>query len=400
MKKTMFGLAMCALFLASCSNDPSVGESTAVNPDQINFITSTTRAQITDLPALQSSTAGFVVYATSGSAPTGWFAGIDGTNNYRYNAGNWGWAGVAPQWPTTVAGYPMNFYAYFASSYTGFTPSVTAPSVLMGEYTIQAEAQQVDFLAAKTSTASKPASGQLTMTFNHILSKINFQLVPGYGADVYLQSLNVNNVGNKRTYDFIASTWNAQPAAFTSSYIYKATAKPATKITGVDATELAALSVLPTNMDLMLMPQTAASWVPVSGVSPANAYMGFIYRIETASNPNAIGYKLANSHPNYSSLTPAEQSALNGKPLFVKAGYPFGTSPFTWDMGKGYTYNIQLGTAASMNGYLLDNRYYDENGNPVNLTINGKQPGDPVTPGTISFIVTVTNWNNSSSDIK
>lgn len=400
MKKTMLGFAMCALFLASCSEDQSVGVSPPSNPDAINFISSTTRAAVADLPALKASTAGFVVYASSPASSSAWFTGIDGTNNYKFSTPNWVWAGATPQWPLVAGNYPMNFYAYFAPSYTGFIPAITPATALKGEYTIQPESTQVDFLSAKEIAVSKPASGQLMLTFGHMLSKVNFMIVPGNGVDVHLQSLNINNVGNKRIYDFMTGSWGAQPTALTSGYIYKMLAKPATKITGTDVNELAAKNISPTTADLMLMPQTSAAWTPVSGTAPANAYMGFIYRLETANNVNAVGYKDASAHPNFSGLTPTEQTALSGKPLFVKAGYAFGPSPFTWAPGKAYTYNIQLGTAASMNGYLLDDKYYDENGNPVNLDVIGKDPGDPVSSGSISFLVNVTNWVDQAVEIK
>lgn len=394
MRKFTWSMLILALVATSCSKDEE-SSVTKSDPNQIGFYTNTTRSSVVDLPALGASATGFVVYGASGAAPTTWFTGIDGTNNYKKTGANWGWAGTAPSWPTATTGYPMNFYAYYASSYTGLTLTAPTPAAMVGAYTIQPEATQVDFLAAKASAVSKPASGMLPLTFQHILSKINFGVIPGYGATVYVQSMNVNNVGNLRSYDFRAGDWTAaQPATFVAKYFYKTTATPATPLIGIDATEAAVQNVVPSNGgNLMLMPQTATTWTPVSGTAAANAYMGIIYRLTTASDPNAVGYTVANSHPNYNPVTHA---ALSGKPLFVKVGYPFAPSTMTWVKGKGYTYNICLGTANASNGYIVDDVYYDELGNPTTLPIIGKTEGDPISSGTINFIVNVTPWDDST----
>lgn len=392
-------MVIWAMVLTSCTNDVESSDA-KINPDQIGFYTNTTRASVVNLATLEASTSGFVVYAASASAPSAWFEGINGTNNYKKTAGVWGWGSGNPQWPTATTGYPMNFYAYFASSYTGLTLTSPAPSAMTGSYTIQSEANQVDFLAAKAVTVSKPASGMLPLTFNHILSKINFGVIPGYGATVYVQSLNVNNVGNQRSFNFLSADWTtAQPVAFESNYSYKNTATPATALVGADATEATVMNVVPTNSNLMLMPQTATTWTPATGVAAANAYMGAIYRIQTAADANAVGYTLANNHPNYGSQTPTIKAALNGKPLFVKVGYPFAPDTLTWDKGKGYTYNICMGTVNATNGYIVDTFYYDEKGDRTPLTIIGKDKGDPISSGKINFIINVTDWNDQTSTI-
>lgn len=383
----------------SCTKDVESSDVKS-NPDQIGFYTNTSRTSVVSLPDLEASTSGFVVYAASGSAPSAWFPGIDGTNNYKKASGVWGWYMGNPQWPTTATGYPMNFYAYFATSYAGLTLTLPSPAAMTGSYTIQPEATQVDFLAAKTAAASKPVSGMLQMTFNHILSKINFGVIPGYGSTVFVQSVNVNNVGNKRSYDFLAGDWTtAQPAAFTSNYSYKNTTTPATPLVGTDVTEAMAMNVIPTYSNLMLMPQTATTWTPTSGIPAANAYVSMIYRLTTATDPNVIGYTWANNHPNYNSLSPAIQAALNNKPLFVNVGYPFAPNSMTWDKGKGYTYNICLGTANATDGYIVNNVYYDENGNPTPLVIIGKDKGDPISSGKINFLINVGDWNDQTPSV-
>lgn len=401
MKKFNWFMLVLAMVATSCTQDEESSNAQS-NPNQIGFYTNTTRASVVNLATLEASPTGFVVYAAGGNTPTAWFTGIDGTNNYKKTAGVWGWNSGSPMWPTASTGYPMNFYAYFVSSPTGltFTPAPPTPTAMTGSYTIQPEASQVDFLAAKATVLSKPASGMLPITFKHILSKINFGVIPGNGVTVYLQSINVNNVGNQRSYNFLAEDWTtAQPATFLANYFYKTMTKPATQLTGVDPAEVAVQNVIPTYSNLMLMPQIATTWAPTTGVAAANAFMGVIYRLQTASDVNAVGYAVANSHPDYSTLNPTIQTALNNKPLFVKVGYPFAPNSMTWVKGKGYTYNICLGTAGATNGYVADTFYYDENGNPTPLTIIGKDKGDPISSGKINFIVNVTDWDDQAPSV-
>lgn len=397
MKKFTWSLLILALAATSCTKEE---ESSIAKPDSnlIGLIAHTSRATAVNLPALEANADGFKIYATSGVSPAGWYPSINGTSNYKYIAGAWAWTSGSPMWPTTAAGYPMNFYAYFASSYTGLALPTPTPTSMTGAYTIQPEATQVDFLAAIATAVSKPASGLLPMTFKHLLSKINFGVIPGFGATVHVQSMSVNNVGNLRSYNFLTGDWTtAQPAAFTTKYSYKNTTTPATALTGIDATETAVLSVAPSNGgNLMLMPQTATTWTPAPPAAAANAYMGVIYRLTTAVDPNAVGYTVANNHPDYSTLTAAIQSTLNGKPLFVKVGYPFAPSSMTWAKGKGYVYNICLGTANASNGYIVEDVYYDELGNPTPLTIIGKNSGDPISNGNINFSVSVNAWDDST----
>ncbi len=66
-------------------------------------------------------------------------------------------------------------------------------------------------------------------------------------------------------------------------------------------------------------------------------------------------------------------------------------------MGKAYTYNIALGQFNTSGGYILDNRYYDDKGNPTVLTIDGKNPGDAVLGGEINFHVTVGEWDEQAA---
>ena len=87
------------------------------------------------------------------------------------------------------------------------------------------------------------------------------------------------------------------------------------------------------------------------------------------------------------------------RPFYVRVGFPLEVN---WVPGKGYTYNICLGTADSTNGYYVDDSYYDEDGFYTGVPIIGAdgnpvEKGDPVMDGTINFLVKVTEWDDQAA---
>lgn len=286
MKKIILSLATIGLVLASCSKD----EVTGVNvqgPDVIKFNSTTSRAAISNIETIKP---GFRVYGTSGSAPAAWYTGIDGTVLYRYSGGAWGWASGAPQWPTETTGYPMTFYAMYPADDTNLT--ATAPSTLTREITIAAtRAAQTDMLGAKASTTSKPSDGALSMTFNHILSKVDFGVIAGLNTTPVVLSMGTNNVYDKATYDYVGETWLAAPAiSGNATYAYYDGAIKIFTIGTDTAEETAQPFYIGTNSEyLMLMPQTHAAWQKNTATLATGSYAGMIYRLGTITDANSIG---------------------------------------------------------------------------------------------------------------
>ncbi len=412
MKKLFFCLATCGLIFANCSRD-EITDVNSSDPDVIKFTSTMTRATVVDLNGLKGATNGFVVYATNGASPSGWYTGVDGTNNYKFTSGAWGWANsaTAPRWPIVTTGYPMSFYAYFASKDTGLDKQAFAYDALSFGYEIQPVADQIDLLAAKNvNVATKPGDGYLPLTFNHILTKVNFGIVPGYKATVHVQQLGVESIKESGTYGFTSDSWTATSGSASYDYFNK-TGADIKAITGADATESASedLYTDQTDKHLMLMTQssTTATWIYDQGADlpPSDAYISAIYRIETPNDDNAIGYADAQKHPGIKASNGwagvTAPVTYNGG-LFVKVGFPFGATPtsLTWEKGKGYKYNIYLGTANSSNGYLADEYYYDENGEQTDLLITpAKEQGEPMTDGIINFKVSVSNWDNEADTV-
>lgn len=396
----MTGIAACALIFSSCSkNEVDLGAIPSHNSDAISFTSTTTRASVNNLTSMTNDATGFVVYGKSGGSSTDWYTGINGTNNYKYTTAksSWGWSGTAPApaWPTTAEGYPVNFYAYYPATHASYgTVSNTHPALAI-PITIQSAAgDQVDLLAAKNSTATKPGDGNLPLTFNHILSKINFAIIAGTGTSVYVQSIVVKNVHSTATYNYVEGSWG--PSGSPASYdYYNSTTKPkATFIpTTADEETVNPIYLAGHSNHLMLMPQiNTPTWNKSETV--ANAYIEVVYRIASSENPNNVGYTDAINHP-----ANTKEPIVEG-PLFVKVGFPMAADSFTWDPAKGYTYNIKLGTIDTSGGNYIEDNYIDENGDLTELPIDSNI-GDPVAKGEISFTVTVTNWvDQTPSDIK
>jgi hypothetical protein len=431
MKKMIFITVAAIALLAGCVKNEEGGVNPA-SPDVINFALSTagapsTRAAVVGLPGLQAAANGFVVYGTSAATPAAWYTTggpIDGSNNYRFAGTAWDWAGAKPTWPVVMSGYPMQFYAWYSSvtgttgvgtvsASVGIMPIITLPFVVPDLATDQA-----DFLVAKATASSKPAGGKLNMTFDHALSKINFGIIAGINTTSFVQSVAVHNVGFQRTFDLVTGDWtSAQPPTFNKSYTYYGTVTDGSNglsvidvrdFPGIDG--IAAAPVLTANStpqvaatgNLMLMPQTAVTWQPVPNTPAPNAYIGLVYRLESNDDFNAVGYRNANDHSNYTGSAAATANYTG--PLFMKVGFPFitGVASFTWEKGKGYNYNIYLGTPNASNGYLVDKFYYDDKGNRTDLTVLGSDPGGPINPAdnTIHFFVDVRDWSDAPFNIQ
>ncbi len=395
MKRLTLFISSLALFAVSCSTD----EVDNVVVDDVNtegvvgFFANTTRVGISTIDDIQKSTVGFPVYATTKSNSASWLTNIDGGNNYKYATSTWGWAGVDVKWPTDAGDYPMNFYAYFPDETTlgSGVASVTSTSTsdINLSYVVPVDMDdQIDYLAASATTAARPKGDKLALAFDHILSKVSIQVVPGNGIKVYMPQTGVANVNSTATYEVVGGTWGT--ATEPKSHDFLGVDEAMMTFEGTDPAELIA-SPIKTDDFLMLMPQAnTATWTHSKGNQPTDAYISALYRMTDTSDKDIVGYGKAQDHPSFYKSATNEQ--YRDKALYVKIGYPIQKGSFTWEKGLSYVYNLHLGTNGATNGYLLDDYYYDEEGEKVDLKIDGKVPGDPVSDGCIDFTVTVGDW--------
>ncbi len=423
MKKILMTLVVAGLMLSGCTkNETDVFD--IPNPDVIGFSPSTTRAPINDLSKLIADGGGFIVYGVTADDNTTWYENVEG-KNYAYASGTWGWVGDDAVWPTSDGSYPMTFYAI----YPAVAPPSPTVSQLSSNVTIAATAAtQVDMLSAKNSAASKPASGQISLTFQHILSKVNFGVIAGHEMMPAVRSVAIRNVHSKNTFDYLAQTWGGTTidAAGYDYYPDAVVVPPFTTTGGTDEDTPVEIYTGTHSNNLMLMPQSTgtggtgapAAWDKTAATIGSGSYIEVVYRItDTATDAEkadyvgyAEGAQYLTDYPafggtgggntgweDYTGLGTEGGTQYNGA-LYVKVGFPV---TLNWEKGKGYTYNICLGTANSTNGYYLDTVYYDENGDKTNVPIIGPdnepvEPGDPVTDGIINFLVDVTGWGTDT----
>jgi hypothetical protein len=394
MKKLFLSLAVATFVFASCTKETKV--STPVgDSDAIGFDISTGKTRVSDseLSTLQNDVSGFGVYAQNKSGA------LITDRPYIYVDGEWKWAGSDAdwqKWPQGSGAYPIDFYAFYPISATGGL----ATTGLSHEYVVDGNpSKQVDLLAARLQgVATRPATGEVALNFEHILSKLKFNFVIGAAMSVEIKSITLKGLGSTRNFNYAADdkmAWDGTaPTAVIDYPILSQKANPTT-LTGDG---VAAQPFAGDGAPLMLIPQNLSSikWDPTSGApSAANSYIEIVYRAyQTNGGANYIGFTNATAYPDYGTTG----SEVTG-PLYAKAGFPLADS---LKMGIAYNYTIYLGTNNTTGGYLIEDNFVDQNGVATDLpyldptTGADKQPGQPlVTAGGVSFVVDEAAWESA-----
>ncbi len=381
----------------------------ALSESQIQLDAYTTRASVTDLDALESSSSGFTVYAVENGNETDFYIS---NGIYKYTSGSWGWTVTSPAkvWPEDSSSYPMTFYALYTNGSGSVSTSTTAGSTKTLNYdvTIATAPNQVDIVAAVESPETRPSGGLLTLNFGHILSRINVDFTTESTLRVHIQSVNVAGLDDNRIYDAISQSWTDDATDDNSkSYVYLATANPAYQLvsdmSGVSSTSnngtvIESLTTLTTDDkcygSLMLMPQQLVAW-SASSIDVDDARVEVIYRISNldasgSTESDDIGYADATQHPDYAT------SGSSAKELFIKVAFPMDTE---WNKNLIYSYSAQLGGLGTSGGLYMDDTYYDENGNDTDLLIDTAEVGESVNDNNINFTPVVTSWGAETTEI-
>ncbi len=388
MKKiSLLIFAAAAAGAVGCSQDSALTATESVS--SIGFITNTSRATVATITTLQDDESGFVVYGTKENAAGEWDTQMAGKNYYVYDDGVWGWSNGSPAWPETGSDeYSIDFYAIYSLDQTGLTISDDSQTVLALTYAPPTSGQS-DVLVATATAEVRPSGDKLPLIFNHILSKVTFGITPGDDVTVYTQSVGFNDICSSRDYDLYYSKWKDQNSAYVDDYSFLDTVNPAVNSDKAD--------IVGTNGDLMILPQSTVSWQAVSGDSSVSGcHIYLFYRAETADDSNLLGYAKASDHPDYTD----EYAAMSDEPLFVKVGYPIGSTTFEPAVGMSYEYDINIGTDGATNGYLLDEYYYDADGFVTTFEVKGKDVSDPLSDGYINFTVSVNVWEETTTTIE
>ena len=411
-KRFIFSVAAIAIMLVSCSQNEEVINITSSDAITLSPSTAVTRASITTKTNLEAN---FQVYATSGTTPSGWYsddtgASISGANHHYLDGNQWNFR-TKVKWPKVeeIDKYPMNFYAFYPTTPNSVFQAVsTNHTNLLLDVTIpQAVGSQLDIVATVGTATAKPATSNLTLTFGHILSKVNFAVTNTYteqGDIAYVQAVGFVNINSKNTYNVMTEAWpNTYNTPLNYNYFQsfvedgvsgtvvmngKPFDKDADKARFFDGNSVPTLA----DANLMLLPQTPKLWVvnvgPEDEARPTNdeAYVRVMYRYEHHQDVNFIGFANAQDHPDIENSV--SHKTYTG-PLYVYAVFTYDGA---WVKGKGFLYNIPL--PGDGGGRLYDPFLYDDKGNRTDLEVPHGEVDKPIITSDqyIHLIPIVTDW--------
>lgn len=264
MKKILFA-AMAALAITSCSQNEIDGidnEKSAKNLISFNSIVKKgARAVVADLPKLKTD--GFNVYAYNTGTDVAGTGALDkiiiNKEKVSYDSGTTSWGSENDHyWPETDN---LQFYAFYAPKSSSLVLDNTATNKYpeIKDYVInKAVAEQEDLLVAKVENATKTnSSGQVTFTFSHALTQINFSVKPKTfkaGLTYTVTSMSISDVVNKGTYNYNTGWTPSTATNDKDTYtIYSGT-------TNITENKAVALNAEP----FMLLPQTANATITVN----------------------------------------------------------------------------------------------------------------------------------------
>ncbi len=249
MKKLFWGIAalsLPAVMLATSCSDKDIIE-TAGMENQISFDAAIGRS------TLPTSRVGeFTAFANEdGFDVTAWSAsGLFQTFALSFDGSDWSYDGAAVNQP----GFALSYYAYYnAEGAAAATESVSDASF---DYTVQPAAQQEDLMMAAVPATT---DNQINLVFKHLLSQVNFAVVPMTNMTVKIDNISVSGVQDEGTYSS-AGGWSAQDGDASYDYDYTGTAIAANDAAIVDGVYYFGNGGGVTNKTnaLMLLPQTFA----------------------------------------------------------------------------------------------------------------------------------------------
>ena len=173
MKKILFA-ALAALAITSCSQNEidGIDNGTPKSKNEIGvntIVKKSSRATVTSNSSFTSFKLHAYIIKSSDIATSGWGnAYMDGIE-YKGGQGNWTTTSGTFYWPITE----MQFFGYTDDvTYTAPASSSAYPTI---SYTLpDTPADQKDIIVAYSKDITKPSDNTLNLTFQHILTRINF----------------------------------------------------------------------------------------------------------------------------------------------------------------------------------------------------------------------------------
>lgn len=248
MKKFMFA-AMAALAITSCSqNEEMDAPSQKVEIGFNSFVGKATRATPTDNENFDN----FKVYAYNTGKDV--IANVTKLDTKVFMPGVSvnkqvdGWAITGTYyWPLTDN---IQFFAYSPMTSTAVSNYAATNQYPTFEYTVGEVAAQEDLLAASATDMTKDkANAEVTLTFKHLLTQINFSAKGSTDGYTYtVKKIEISGVNSKSTFTFDSDGGSWGNTSAPTAYVY---AGNYTDISGTTLTPFSSGSNA-----LMLMPQS------------------------------------------------------------------------------------------------------------------------------------------------
>lgn len=324
MKKCFLGFAALSLLFIASSCSEETSESAADRNGQVSFKTAlgkqTKASEFTNTSWQASDQLTVHSYTLGTTTELNQFSLVyDGTSSWSYS----------PLF--NQPGVSVRYYTVYPETNVSAAGPTAASYVF--NYMVQGVDTQEDLIGAAVTTIDD----DVTLTFSHLLSQVNFAVMDVLGVEIEIDNISVNGVKNQGTYLFGAATpWGYLPAGTPSvaNYAYTPTTDPFTT-TGLAAGIRYMGNGGTTYPDdylndnaLMLMPQTFAA--------EADGAFTFDFTL-TILDGDAI-----------------DDNEETKTGTAIKANFcDFDT--FTWAPGKRYVYVIDFST------YLT--------GGPINFTV-------------------------------
>lgn len=392
MKRNLFILGIAALAFAACSNDEVVETAATSESNAICFrplITNVTRAADANL-----TSTGFRVSATSNGTSTLYFTNVDFKGSTTYTST------TKYYWPT---GYNLDFYAYAPIDISvvgdGMQIVPTSNGTTYNEASYNkfivtpddAAASQVDLVYARTNNWGK-ATGAATdhaiptdaagvsINFRHAESKVAIKLYnSNSNIKVIVRDASICNVNKTGVFTFTETNTDTKNSTTLSSSTWSSSNSGYYIQTDASDTKynVAVGSAQQVGEDWILIPQTLSyATVYDNTTSAPYSFSGACIKVNLKILNNSAG-------GDGTAYIVGAASGTNGG--YVTAMWPLKSTPTAWEMGKRYTYTVDLAGGG----------YYETNQGSTDTGL------DPILDGAeIKFItVTVDDWTEVDGSV-
>ncbi len=433
----IFYFTLLLVVLTSCSKEETtfLDKNTENNSNNIGIATvidGISVSKVADVTTATLNTSGVElnVYTLDANSTTAWSY----SSLFESDGENWI---SANQQPWSTVDFPATFYSIYDGTGAALNVDYSQePSVqfsVTGSTARDASVNgdlnscnQKDIVYAKNTIYQIPAGGKVPLVFNHALAKVNFFVGSGTNS-VHIKSLKLRNIyetgvmkfGTKdmapgievigtKDYSYGYYLWDktTAPNALRDGYAIMGDATNYTVPTSDAAFMLIPQTLTPIDLNHVYFNWAVAEhyfngtsfypWrveMPEFGnsllgkiIHPLGlngSYVEVLYCATDNIGESAIGYKEGREHP--------DGDSSMDTPLYVKAIFPLEINLMA---GKYYMLTLGMGIEGSTGGYLIDDRYYDNNGMRTDLETKEKL-GEPIIPkedAYIDIVVSAVEW--------